>query len=93
MHARARACPSPRIAVQDKGDTPMPGGKQSSPRPLARLGGDSGRDGAITLRAPATGAGSARTRAKNDRRGPQGKAAVDSIVAGVTFTQGCLVLS
>ena len=37
---------------------------------------ESGRDGAETLRAPAASNG----------RGPQGKATVDSIVAGVTFT-------
>jgi len=89
MHARARACPSPRFAAQDKRDTPKPGGKQSSPRPLARLGGDSGRDGAETLRVPATaGVGSTSSPAYADRRGPQGKAAVDSIVAGTMFTRG-----
>ena len=53
-----------------------PGGEKSSPRPLSRPGGDSGRDGAATLRVPA----------RTDRRGPQGKATVESIVAGVS---GC----
>jgi len=50
----------------------LPGGRKSSPRSLPRLGGDSGRDGAATLRVPV----------EINRRGPQGKVTVESIVAG-----------
>ena len=59
--------------VRVNGDAPMPGGKQSSPRPLPL---DRNPDGMEqeTLRAPAASTG----------RGPQGKATVDSIVAGVS---------
>src|ERR1700739_417294 len=66
----------PREASASTRERRAPGGEKSSPRPLPRPGGDSGRDGAATLRVPA----------RTDRRGPQGKATVEAIVAGVS---GC----
>ena len=75
--------PAPEYAGRHK-----PGGKKSSPRPLPSDWNPDGMEQKpFELRQHRVRA-LLRARAYDDGRGPQGKAAVESIVAGVTFTLG-----